>query len=79
MQVFIKQMAKLHLDFIDTIIHRVRDIVFIHCAAFVPDSSTNSHEKMKTDVIVRYMYFHELSQPLPYDDSVVNIFSVNLF
>lgn len=38
MQVFIKQMAKLHLDFIDTIIHRVRDIVFIHCAAFVPDS-----------------------------------------
>lgn len=41
--------------------------------------STNSHEKMKTDVISRYMYFHELSQPLPYDDSVVNIFSVNLF
>lgn len=38
MQVFIKQMAKLHFDFIDTIIHRVRDIVFIHCAAFVPDS-----------------------------------------
>lgn len=38
MQVFIKQMSKLHLDFIDTIIHRVRDIVFIHCAAFVPDS-----------------------------------------
>lgn len=36
--IFIKQMAKLHLDFIDTIIHRVRDIVLIHCTAFVPDS-----------------------------------------